>query len=905
VTARTPELSGPQGSRETRRRLSLDPIAAAPGASPWTRSYEAWRRSGLTWEDPGDANSVPADGEPVTRVRATPTIHLIAEPAPDAAKTAPKPRPKPKPRSKPKPRPKPEPKRSSRTRTLSRPNGRAVLALAAGGALVIGFAAYAITSGEDEGRAEATPGALPAGNLFAVDRAATADGLTQQLTAIAADGGTVAAAGAEAAGDGGARRARAEFLTSTDGGRTWRLARVRAADGSEPAPGERPRLLAGGKGAWVAIGAGTSETPVWTSTDALTWTRQAPGTGAPFGPKDRVSGLARTATGFVAVGATSPSGRFVSDARGVVWTSPDGHAWQRADRLSDATIAGLDGVAAAGNVLVAHGTFRKTVTKTVERKGKKRKVDQTVRGDAAWRSADGGRTWTWVNVPQGQGSYGPMKGPAAGPGGFYLAREGRRTTGGKKHRKTERFGVVFGSADGSSWTPYAQVGVPQYVSLDRIGGSAAGLAVLVLGQDDQNALLRSTNGRIWQPSAESGGRGTIGGGLTVVEGGSPALVGRRGDDGYLSLLGQPVDLTKVAGFERSERAVTAIAPGAGGRMVAVGSTNGNAASWATAGATWTRSPSLGPGRLTDVAYGPQGWLAVGNTGVRNGGRPLVAASSDGSAWKRSPIPGGGAPSAVAAGASGYVAVGRDGDSAAVWQSPDLRRWTRGGNAGRGDLDGGKWMSDVTAVSKGYVAVGGRGDGKPAAWTSPDGLKWTAVPQPPGTGTFDRVAARGDLLVATGSGGAATTGSGSPAATGSGGASATSSGSPVPTGTSGAVAGGSGGAPFVAVSSDGGRSWRASVPTGAPEATVLTGLTTTTKGFLVAGAAGALGRQDVVLWTSQDGAAWRQVPARGSGLDGPGDQRLTALTASGDDLVAVGLTADHRGETPTLWRTMAP
>lgn len=879
MTARTPELSGSQGSRQTRRRLSPD-ASPSTGGSPWAKSHEAWRRSGVAWEDAGDDGiAAPLDSEPVTRTRARPTVHLIAEPDPAPASA-----PKKKARTTPKKSTTPKKTTPKKARSAPRvrvkvPNGRAVLALAVGGVLVVGFAVYAVTGSEDEGRAAAMPGAVPAGGLFAVDPAAANDGLTQQLTAVAAAGGMVVATGAEAAADGGARRARAEFLWSGDRGRTWRLGRVRAADGSEPAPGERPRLVAGGPGAWAAIGAGTSETPVWTSTDARTWTRQAPGTGAAFGPTDRVASLTRTATGFVAVGATSPSGRFIGDGRGVVWTSADGRAWQRADHLSDATIAGLDRVAANGNVVVAHGLFRKSVTKTVERKGKKRKVSETVQGDAIWRSTDGGRTWTWVNVPQGQGSYGLIRGVVAGPGGFFLVREGLRTTGGKKHRRTEHFGVVFGSADGSSWSPYAQVGAPQYTGVAAIGGSPAGLGVFVSGKDDQNALLRSAEGRMWQPSAESGGKGTVASGLTVVDGGEPVLAGRRGENAYLSLLGQPVDLTKVPDVARAERTVTALAPGAAGRMVAVGSTNGNAAAWTGGGTAWARAqgPSLGPGRLTDVAYGPQGWLAVGNTGVKNGGKPLVATSAGGSAWQKASIPGDGAPVAAAAGApgtGGYVAVGKDGDSAAVWQSPDLRRWTRGGNAGRGDLDGGAWMNDVTAAGKGYVAVGGRkaGEGRvqPAAWTSPDGVRWTAAarpPVPPGVsaGGFDRVAARGGLLVATASGGA----------------------------------------PFVGVSADGGRTWRAVVPTGAPQATVLTGVVATAKGFLVAGAAGAPGRQDVALWTSQDGMAWRQAPVRGGGLDGPGDQRLTALAAPGNDLVAVGLTADYRGETPTLWRTTAP
>jgi hypothetical protein len=92
---------------------------------------------------------------------------------------------------------------------------------------------------------------------------------------------------------------------------------------------------------------------------------------------------------------------------------------------------------------------------------------------------------------------------------------------------------------------------------------------------------------------------------------------------------------------------------------------------------------------------------------------------------------------------------------------------------------------------------------------------------------------------------------------------------------------------------------------------LTAVTSTAKGFLLAATSGAPGRQDVMLWTwtgaqpAATGTDWRRVAAFGTGLDGPGDQRLTALTAVGNEVVGTGVSADHRGETPTLWRTPAP
>jgi hypothetical protein len=190
-------------------------------------------------------------------------------------------------------------------------------------------------------------------------------------------------------------------------------------------------------------------------------------------------------------------------------------------------------------------------------------------------------------------------------------------------------------------------------------------------------------------------------------------------------------------------------------------------------------------------------------------------------------------------------------------------------------------------------VGGRPGPKaeqPAAWTSPDGRKWTAVrlpALPPGvaSGVLTRVAARGDVLVAIGSG-------------------------KVGSGKAGSGKAGSGGAgeqpyPFVATSADGGRTWQTqALPGGAAGGTV-TAVTATPRGYVIAGTTGNPGGRDVALWSSADGRAWKAVPARGAGLDGPGDQRLTTLAVTGGELVAVGMTGDHRGDTPTFWRRPLP
>ncbi|KAB2343294.1 hypothetical protein [Actinomadura rudentiformis] len=526
--------------------------------------------------------------------------------------------------------------------------------------------------------------------------------------------------------------------------------------------------------------------------------------------------------------------------RAVVWTSADGRSWERNDQVG----AAFDRVASVGGVAVAHGTSSKKVT----RKKKKRKVATTVQTQGYWRSADGGRTWAPVTIRQGEGSFGNAWGLVGGPGAFFVYRDGKRITGPKKRRKTERFSVVFGSADGTTWSPYGRVNG----RIVRLGGSGAGLAALAGAR-----LFRSKDGKAWQAAGET--QGTVNG-ISVGEGGVPVVVGRRDEDPYLAVSGQAVDLKKVPDVVQPERSVAAIAAGSG--MVAVGSSNREATVWSGGG--WTRS-GIGKGRLTDVAYGPKGWVAIGRTDRE---KALAVASPDGKAWAPVTVTGEGALGGVVSGAKGYVVVGVAGGAARTWRSTDLKKWTRSAN-----LDKGTWMRDVVATSTGYVAVGGRqsaGGSRPAAWTSTDGVKWTAAPAPSlpsglTAGVLAQVAVRGDRLVAMGSGGTAGQG-------------------------------------FVGESADGGRTWRLAIPQGA---TTLTALTATAKGFVLAGVSGAPGNRNVALWTSPDGTAWQKTLAQGTGLDGPGDQRLTGMTGLGSELVAVGVTADHRGETPTLWRTMAP
>lgn len=873
----------PRSARGERRRISERLAEAAetvdsgrtrgmPRSSPWQRSNAVWHHAGIDWSrtEPGPRPSRPAS---VPAPRTAPRYPApVAVPATTPAsagssaasgKTAPGDG-----------EPWTAPPRRRRLPALGDMPVRAV-AIAVVAVLAVGAGAFLVFGGGDAGKETRSAGApaVAAGRLFALDPAAPADGRTHTLEDVAASGSTVVAIGSEQGGV----YSRAQFLTSTDAGRAWSVATVRAADGGDPPQGEFPRLVAGGRGAWAALGDTQGGVVEWTSRDARTWTRRSlPGA---FGPGDDVRQLTRTTSGFVAVGTAT----LKNTTQGVIWTSADGTAWTRlrGDRLAPptgGTVVGLTRVAAHGDAVVAQGrvSTTKTVTKRVH--GKRKKTRRTVAGEAFWRSPDGGRTWAPAGVPRGQGSSGDVVGLAATQTGFFAAREGSRTTG-KKKRRTTRYAAFFGSADGENWAVAGRLVTGGYSRIGLLRGTDGGLTALVPVSGGRTAVLTSADAKAWRHVGDLRSGPALTGAALTPQG--PVVAGRRGDGhAYLTMAGgSDVALASIPDAVHPERTVDGIVAGPG-RILAVGSTNGRAALWSSPdGSAWRRAPlpasrDAGSQRLVGAVHGGPGWLAVGGTPRR----ALVLTSADGLSWKSAP---GGAfsghtgISATAAGGSSYVIVGEDGTNAVAWSSGDLKHWTRSANAGKGDLDGGRgaprWMSDVTAGPNGFVAVGGQTSGgtpRPALWTSPDGRRWAlsaAAPAlPPGitAGSLTKVVTRGGVLV---------------------------------------VAGVAGAYAFASVSADGGHTWQPATLPGAEPGSEVTAVTTTPHGFLFAGASGS----DVVTWTSPDGRTWHASRPHGLGLDGPGVQRLAGVTVAGAKLLAVGFTGDARTDEPTLWRTPTP
>ena len=202
----------------------------------------------------------------------------------------------------------------------------------------------------------------------------------------------------------GQRVPRAQFFVSLDDGRSWNLGTVSAAGGGTPPPGHAARFIAGGPGAWAAVGPDS----VWTSADGRAWTL-ASATGLPQVPGDQVTVLKRTGSGFIAAGVNTPDGD-QARATPVIFLSSGGTSWSRlgADRLRLAAGSGraldIRLAAATGHLILIAGDV--ATPTTVTSGGSRHEV--TVRTGGAWLSDDGGLSWTPVTVPTGDGRAGPV-----------------------------------------------------------------------------------------------------------------------------------------------------------------------------------------------------------------------------------------------------------------------------------------------------------------------------------------------------------------------------------------------------------------------------------------------------------------------------------------------------------------
>jgi hypothetical protein len=209
-------------------------------------------------------------------------------------------------------------------------------------------------------------------------------------------------------------------------------------------------------------------------------------------------------------------------------------------------------------------------------------------------------------------------------------------------------------------------------------------------------------------------------------------------------------------------------------VVALGTVGERPAAWVSRdGVAWDTKAHLLPGKVrsdrtlqvTDVAAGPDGWLAVGREDPRCmtdcGTLPVRAwiwTSADGRTWRRvadqRSLAGGGM-NAVTWTGERYVAGGDANGTAAIWTSSDGRTWTRvpakqlaiGGKTRRTDTT----VMDVAAGPDGVAAAGVLGQqdrSRTYGWWSKDGVAWMAakVARPePGQAFGASVSASGYLM----------------------------------------------------------------------------------------------------------------------------------------------------------------
>ncbi len=647
------------------------------------------------------------------------------------------------------------------------------------------------------------PPATLAGNAFSA--AASGRGISQTLGRVTSDGAEIVAVGSQQ----GARIARAQFFVSTDDGRTWSMGHVRTPDGGLPPPGYAARFVAGGPGAWVALGPSS----IWTSPDGRTWTL-ASTAGLPLRPGDQISVVRRTAAGFIAAGSAGSTP--------VVFLSANGITWQRLQpQLSAGTGRVLDirYAAAYGNQILIAGDV--TVTQnTGPRTAGQPPHPVTIKTSAAWLSGNGGTTWTLAvppgppgnGTPAGHGAQAQISGVTVTADGFILLRP---ATAARKPAVD-----VYRSANGSAWTFEATLAPKAGFTTDMVNGAPDG--AVITGQSGP-ALIAfvSANGASWRQTPAFGAAAAQDvSGVAIAQGGTVVAAGTTTNDPdsrqplltVLAAQGAPqqVDIANIPGAADPELAVNDVAAG-GGTQVAVGSANGYPAAWTSAngGITWTRANGQtqavldrpGVQQLTSVTFGADGWLAVGGVMAVATPHPVVLTSGNGSVWTAADAePAFSQPGLVteqaAAAPAGYVIVGYQAVAgrtiAAAWYSAGLTGWQRAGdavsaNGGPGALDGpgSRQMRAVTAGPRGFVAVGADGNAA-AAWTSPNGQAWTQqnVPLPVGAtrAVLQHVASNGHTVVAVGT---ATTTAGQQlpfaASSADGGATWTESALPVPQG----------------------------------------------------------------------------------------------------------------------------
>jgi hypothetical protein len=662
----------------------------------------------------------------------------------------------------------------------------------------------------------------------------------------------------------------------------------------------------------VTMGSQTSDGVVrqqfFVSTDGGTTWRLAAGRAPGGGPPPlghTASRLAGGPRGWVAVGPQA------------IWTSSDGLTWTLAathgvpqlpgDQLLVIT-ATADGFVAAGTAAVSGGGTQAVVWTSHDGVTWQRKTaaqlgltasgivyatshgkdvliagGQASAGSGAWLSTDGGSTWAPVTIPVDHAASTALSGVGFDASGLIAVRPGQAASGGAD-------GVAYFSPNGQDWqyagTIDADPGTggwnPQVVK-----GGTNGFVVTGTTTAGQVVAYTSTGtGGTWQPTgslgeaaAESVESATVGAGGTVIAVGSTSG-GTTGKQPVFVTAGRtgsvrPVSLTAIAGAVVPELAVDGLAT-AGGEQIAVGSADGYPAVWrqAPGGGSWTLATSLavvsaypGLSALTSVTHGPAGWLAVGEPG------PVVLTSADGTTWQRvggaivQDLAGASALTA-AANAAGYVIAANPSPPGSP-PGPDLwwsPRLTSWTRATEMGITGGPDQVQAVAADAHELMAVGSAGGHPAVWTTTDGQTWTTIVLDLPPGASAAVLQQVAMD----------------------GDHVVALGQETKAGES---------VPFAEFSPDGGASWQNAPFGSARPGTAVTALAAGSGGFTAATQSGGPGQQDAQVWTSATGSSWATTQV--SGLSGGGAHEVAALVSSGSGVSGIGLTATQQNQQPVI------
>ena len=288
--------------------------------------------------------------------------------------------------------------------------------------------------------------------------------------------------------------------------------------------------------------------------------------------------------------------------------------------------------------------------------------------------------------------------------------------------------VALAGIDGEPWIalPEAPIALAQATPQGALAWQRVPTATAIAGGGSRGLKLQSLS--------------TVSGGLLALGGDVRGAVVLRSPDGV-----QWTRARDEAAFDSAS--VRAVAT-QGGSIVAVGARSGSARGllWTTTdGLAWREGGYAFDGNIevVGVAAGVASFVVAGSFRTppdSSGFRRLAGAawtSKDGRRWDRMVMPleadaGDYQLIYITFAGSRFVALGRASDNDAdtpmlVWTSTDGREWARGQDIPVGHL------SDVVVAPTGaLLAVGWTTDtpSRAAAFTSPDGIRWTPVPDQP-------------------------------------------------------------------------------------------------------------------------------------------------------------------------------